>query len=84
MITAAAVLAVDASAQEPSRTVAVLVFLTPGVPISLDTIQEWVTKNTDGSSATVVEKAKCIATRVEEREPKSSFRTISETRSHRF
>ncbi len=58
MIAAAAtlVLTVATSAQELSLTRDTLLFPVPGAPLSVDTMEKRVTKNSDGTSTTQVEK----------------------------
>jgi len=58
MIAAAATLAVVASAQASHRDLPRSVLPVPGVPLSVDTIEEYVTKNPDGTSATEFNKTK--------------------------
>jgi len=58
MIAATATLAVFASAQAAHRDLPTMVLPIPGVPLSVETIEEYVTKNPDGSSATVINKTK--------------------------
>jgi len=57
-IASAVTLAVVASAQVPARTHSTLVLPIPGVPLSVETIEESVTKNPDGTSSDEVEKTK--------------------------
>jgi hypothetical protein len=58
MIAATAVLAVFASAQASHHDLPTMVFPIPGVPLSAESIEEYVTKNPDGTSATVIHKTK--------------------------
>jgi hypothetical protein len=58
MIAAAATLAVFASAQAAHRDMPTSVLPVPGVPLSVETIEEYVTKNPDGTSATEINKTK--------------------------
>jgi hypothetical protein len=58
IIAAAAMLAVVASAQASHRDLPRMVLPIPGVPLSAETIEEYVTKNPDGTSATEINKTK--------------------------
>ena len=58
MIAAAATLAVVASAQASHRDLPTMVLPIPGVPLSVETVEEYVTKNADGTSATEINKTK--------------------------
>ena len=58
MIAATAVLAVFASAQASHHDLPTMVLPIPGVPLSAESIEEYVTKNPDGISATVINKTK--------------------------
>jgi hypothetical protein len=58
IIASAVTLAVVASAQVPARTHSTLVLPIPGVPLSVETIEEYVTKSPDGTSSDEVEKTK--------------------------
>jgi hypothetical protein len=58
MIAAAAVLAVLASAQATHHDLPTMVLPIPGVPLSLEAIEVYVTKNADGTSATEINKTK--------------------------
>jgi hypothetical protein len=57
-IAATATLAVVASAQAPHHDLPQMVLPIPGVPLSVEAIEEYVTKNTDGTSATEINKTK--------------------------
>ncbi len=58
MIAAAAMLGVFASAQASHRDLPRMVLPVPGVPLSVESIEEYVTKNPDGTSATEINKTK--------------------------
>jgi hypothetical protein len=58
MIASAVTLAVVASAQVPARTATTLVLPITGVPLSVETMEERVTKNPDGTSSEEVERTK--------------------------
>ena len=58
MIAAAATLAVVASAQETHHDLARMVLPMPGVPLSVEAIEEYVTKNPNGTSVTKINKTK--------------------------
>jgi hypothetical protein len=58
MIAAAVTLAVVASAQAGHHDLPRMVLPTPGVPLSAETIEEYVSKNPDGTSATETNKTK--------------------------
>jgi hypothetical protein len=58
MIASAVLLAVIVSAQTPARTHSALVLPIPGVPLSAETIEEYVTKNPDGNSTHTADKNK--------------------------
>ena len=58
MIAAAAMLAVVASAQASHRDLPRMVLPIPSVPLSVETTEEYVTKNLDGTSATEINKTK--------------------------
>jgi hypothetical protein len=57
-IASAVILAVVASAQAPARTRSTLVLPIKGVPLSVETIEEYVTKNPDGTSTRTADKNK--------------------------
>ena len=56
MIATAVTLAVVVSAQAPSRNRAALVLPIPGAPLSLETTEEYIAKNPDGTSISEIEK----------------------------
>lgn len=59
MIAAAVTLAVVASAQmAKQQTPPTMVLPTPGVPLSVETVEEWVMKNPDGTSTSRIDKTK--------------------------
>jgi hypothetical protein len=58
IVAAVVALAVVASAQAPARTRAALVLPIAGAPLSVETTEEYVTKNFDGTSASGTEKTK--------------------------
>ncbi len=58
VIASAVLLAVAASAQAPARTQSTLVLPIPGVPLSVETIEEYVTKNPDGTSTHAADKTR--------------------------
>jgi hypothetical protein len=58
MIAAAVTLAVVACAQATHHDSPTMVLPIPGVPLSVETIEEYVTKNADGTSATKINKTK--------------------------
>ncbi len=58
MIATAAMLAVFASAQAPHHDLPRMVLPVPGVALSVEAIEEYVTKNPDGTSATEINKTK--------------------------
>ncbi len=58
VIASAVLLAVVVSAQAPARTRSTLVLPITGVPLSVETIEEYVTKNPDGNSTHTADKNK--------------------------